>query len=390
MNFRSLSFLLLACLVVYFPAQANDGMDVIRIELKNHAKKKDLAGLVITLKENGRVFQPDSSGRVLLDSLTAGNYTLLIEGKGFRPVEEKIKPKDFKEGKPIKIDIYPQWQLTGSESLMFSQASFGRYWQQGSALNSYAVGARVKLGDIYKTFNSSWENNLSLAYGIIRQGTNEFNKNEDEIDFTSKFGLKFSENFLATTLLNARTQFNAGYRIDKDGSRGDLLSRFLAPAFINLGTGLDYQNKEFGLSVYYSPLNAKVTVVRDTSLSSRYLPKEFAGKTRREEIGSYVNLKFKKEVMKNVTLQTRADFFTNYLTNLTSIDINWETLMAFKVNKFLSANILTHFIYDEDIMFELKDKEGNPLTGPNGEPTGQKGPRTQFREVLNIGIVHTF
>ena len=94
--------------------------------------------------------------------------------------------------------------------------------------------------------------------------------------------------------------------------------------------------------------------------------------------------------MKNVTLQTRADFFTNYLTDLTSIDVNWETLMAFKVNKYLSANILTHVIYDEDIMFVLKDGEGNPLTGPTGEPTGQKGPRTQFREVLNIGVVHTF
>lgn len=390
MHVKSLCFLLFAYLIFLPPVFADDAQDSIRIELKNHARKKDLSTLRILIKETGRIVKPDTSGLILLKELKPGNYTVRISGKGFQSVEEKIKEKDFKEGKPIKIDLYPQWRMTGSESLNFSQAAFGTYWQQGSALNSYAIGSRVKLGNVFKTLYSSWENNLSLAYGLIRQGGNELNKNEDEIDFTSKFGLKFSENFLATTLLNVRTQFNAGYKINRDGSRGDLVSRFLAPGYLNLGTGLDYQAKEYGLSVYYSPLNAKVTVVRDTSLSTRYLPQEFAGKTRRDELGSYINLKFKKEVMKNVTLQTRADFFTNYLTNLTSIDVNWETLMAFKVNKYLSANILTHVIYDEDIMFELKDREGNPLTGPNGEPTGQKGPRTQFREVLNIGVVHTF
>lgn len=390
MNFPRIICLLLLGFLFFPAAHAVDLPDSVLITLTNHTAKKDLTTLTVIIKETGQMLSPDSSGQVILEGIEPANYTLLIEGKGFRPVTQKLKEKDFKAGKPVKIDVYPQWQFTGNESLLFSQSAFGNYWQKGGGLDAYSVTARIKLGNVFKTYTTNWENNLSLAYGLLKQNQNEFIKNEDEIDFTSKFGLKFSEKFLATTLLNIRTQFNAGYKINKDGSRGDLVSRFLAPGYFNLGTGLDYQLKKQGFSIYYSPLNAKLTIVSDTSLSTNYLPKEFAGKTHREEFGSYVNLKFKKELMKNVTIQTKADFFTNYLTNLTSIDVNWETLMAFKVNKYLSANILTHLIYDEDIMFDLKDGEGNPLVGPNGEPTGEKGPRTQFKEVLNIGLTHKF
>ena len=55
--------------------------------------------------------------------------------------------------------------------------------------------------------------------------------------------------------------------------------------------------------------------------------------------------------------------------------MNWENLLQFKVNRYISATISTHLIYDIDIA----------VFNDNGVQIG-KGPRLQFKEVLGIGF----
>jgi hypothetical protein len=95
-----------------------------------------------------------------------------------------------------------------------------------------------------------------------------------------------------------------------------------------------------------------------------------------------VKVQYSKEVLKNVKLSTRADFFSNYLNNPQNIDINWETLIAMKINNFLSASITTNLIYDDDIKVELDRNEDGVVNG--------SGPRTQFKEVFSLGIQYQF
>jgi len=47
-----------------------------------------------------------------------------------------------------------------------------------------------------------------------------------------------------------------------------------------------------------------------------------------------------------------------------------------KINKFLTANITTNLLYDDDIM--IKDADGNI------------GPRVQFKEILGVGLTFKF
>jgi hypothetical protein len=47
-----------------------------------------------------------------------------------------------------------------------------------------------------------------------------------------------------------------------------------------------------------------------------------------------------------------------------------------KVNSWMNANISAHLIYDDDI--RITDKNG------------KSGPRTQFKEVLSIGLSYAF
>ena len=86
--------------------------------------------------------------------------------------------------------------------------------------------------------------------------------------------------------------------------------------------------------------------------------------------------------MENVVFETIGNFFTNHLNSFGNFDVDVENKLDFKINKFLSANIVTKLVYDEDILFDIVDSEG--------VETGVKGPRTQFQERFNIGLSHTF
>ena len=56
-------------------------------------------------------------------------------------------------------------------------------------------------------------------------------------------------------------------------------------------------------------------------------------------------------------------------------------LIAFKVNKFISASLSTQLIYDHDILIDIDS---------NGDGNFDiKKPTTQFKEVFGIGLAYT-
>ena len=57
--------------------------------------------------------------------------------------------------------------------------------------------------------------------------------------------------------------------------------------------------------------------------------------------------------------------------------------ISFKINKYISANINTLLIYDDDIKMPTgkKDSEENDIT---------EGPKIQFKEVIGIGLSYKF
>ena len=60
--------------------------------------------------------------------------------------------------------------------------------------------------------------------------------------------------------------------------------------------------------------------------------------------------------------------------------MNWETLIAFKVNKYISASINTQLIYDDKIKIPVVR---------NGELTSV-GSLVQFKEILGVGFSYKF
>ena len=277
---------------------------------------------------------------------------------------------------PVNTDTL--WKFDGAVSLNLSQLSLTN-WAAGGD-NSISGNALFNLSAAYQAEKTSWENKLILGYGLIKQGNDPTRKSDDQIDFASKLGIKASEKWFYTALLGFKTQFAKGY--DNPGEVDRMkISNFMAPGYLNLSLGMDYKPSEV-FSLFLAPLASKFTFVLDEGLSDAGSFGLDPGQRVRSELGGYIKMALKKEILKNVTLDTKVDLFSNYLDNPQYVDVNWNMLLTFKVNEYIAASLLTQLIYDHDIQF------GSDTNGDGVDDTFD--PRVQFKELFGLGLAYTF
>lgn len=271
-----------------------------------------------------------------------------------------------------KADTIKSWNFGGLASFNFSQVSLTN-WAAGGRSSTSGIALFNVFGN-YKKDNLIWENSLDMGYGLLKEQDNEVIKSNDKIDLNSKFGVKKTEKLYLSTLFNFKTQFAPGYKYP---NTTDAISRFMAPAYMTLSVGIDYKpNKLWSFVV--SPLTGKMTIVSDTDLSEAGAFGVDPGKKVRMEVGSFMKVELKTDVMKNVSLHSKLDLFSNYLNNPENIDVNWDLLVNMKINDFLSANLITNLIYDDDIKIAIDENNDGVIEG--------RGPRVQFKEMFGLGL----
>jgi hypothetical protein len=286
------------------------------------------------------------------------------------------------------------WKRGGLTSLNFTQSSFTN-WAAGGE-NAISATALTTFFANYKKGNLTWDTNLDMAYGLLKSGNVKVRKNEDKIDFSTKAGrYAFYQHWYYTAMLNFKTQFDNGYNLPDDST---VISHFMAPAYILAAIGLDYKTKDNNFSFFISPITSKTTIVNNQRLADLGAfgvePATFdtvagayvmvrGGEMIRTEFGGYIRITYKKDIMKNVNLATKLELFSNYLEDPQNVDLNWEVLIAMKVNKLINVNVSTQMIYDHDIPVPVE-------RSINGSKVIGTGPRLQFKEVLSIGISYKF
>lgn len=262
------------------------------------------------------------------------------------------------------------WKSGGNIGISFSQTSLTN-WAAGGE-NSFGGSGFLSLFANYSKGKGAWDNTLDLGYGMLQQGEDDLRKTDDKIDFASKYGYKASKKWYYTALLSFKSQFADGYKYPDDST---VISTFLAPAYILGSIGMDYKPNEM-FSAYISPVTTKFTIVNDGVLSDAGAFGVEPGDKIRTEVGGFVKLAFKKDIMENVNLQSKVDFFSNYSDKPEYIDVNWEVLIAMKVNKFITANLSTQLIYDHDVKFPQDD--------------GTEKAKVQFKEIFGVGFSYKF
>ncbi|MCS6916126.1 MAG: DUF3078 domain-containing protein [Chitinophagales bacterium] len=290
------------------------------------------------------------------------------------------------------------WKKGGYGSLQFNQVAFS-HWAAGGE-NSLSL---TTLGYAYANYTKGknyWHNSAFLNYGFIQsQYVRGIRKNTDLIDLNSKAGREFKGNFYYTALVNFRSQFAPGYIYPNDS---DVVSRFLAPAYLTASAGIEWKPYSY-LTFYFSPATGRFIFVASQDIANIVIngasqwgnpPAVYdtlgnlvknGGKVR-TEFGALFTASFNKEVVKNVTVNTRLQLFNNYTDadrlNRRNIDVFYDLFINMNVNKYITASFFTNIIYDHNVTIADLDK--------NGQPTGTAGPRTQIKEGMGVGLTYTF
>ncbi len=263
------------------------------------------------------------------------------------------------------------WTTSASTTLNFSQVSLTN-WAAGGK-SSMSGLFMVKYAANYKKEKWVWDNAFDLRYGFIKEKDDDVRKSDDLIDISSKVGLEAGSGWYYSGLLSFKSQFATGYDFDAEPKK--VISKFMAPGYLTAALGMDY--KTDGLSILLAPVSGKFTFVNDQTLSDDGAFGVDPGKKARAELGASVKFDYVKEILKNVTFDTKLSLFSNYLEKPENIDVDWKVQFNMKVNDYLSANLITHMIYDDDV--KIEDAE-----------TGTSSPKLQFMESLGVGLTVKF
>jgi Protein of unknown function (DUF3078) len=240
-------------------------------------------------------------------------------------------------------------------------------WAAGGEQNSFSINTYVNMYAILKDGKHRWMNNLDLFYALINTTSQGVRKNDDRIDFFSKYSYLIRKKWGFGAVMNFRSQFSRGYDYSKTPK--ELISDFMAPGYLTLAPGINWQVADYA-SIFVSPISGRWTFVTRPELVAKYGVDP--GKKVRTELGAYLTANFKKEIMKNVTLSSRLDLYSNYLQDKPqNIDIFWTNVIIMKVNKFLGVTYNFDLIYDDDVR----------AFGPT-----LSSPATQIKSLLSVGI----
>jgi hypothetical protein len=137
---------------------------------------------------------------------------------------------------------------------------------------------------------------------------------------------------------------------------------------MNIGVGMDYKYKK-AMSVMLAPVSYKYIYTNDTIHVSQNLFGISKGKNYLSEIGSSLTVQNNYSPFRELQLDSKFSFYTNYK----KVEINWEIVANFTVNRFLSTRIALTPRYDNTVILA----------------SGEKA-QLQFKELMSFGFSYKF
>ncbi len=347
-------------------------------------------------------------GAVLLCAFFSKGYT-----QDSTTVEQRKAIEDAVAIAAMPDTLY--WHRGTTLALNLSQTSLTN-WNAGGQ-NSIAYNVLSNSFINYEKDRLVYSNALSMSFGQASLADKGWRKTDDRLYYMSKLSYKKSDKLRYTVYLDFLTQFSNGYNyVASVSTPGEdsavLVSRFLSRGYGTLALGAEYTPFE-GMFIFFSPLTMKGTVVGYQPFANagafgvrpEYLEtngNRRAGSNFLFEPGAMLDVLYKKDVRKNISLQTKLSLFwaytrKNYDIDKTTgvligtdyvfyknVDVMWDFSVVAKITKYITASVTTSLIYDDDIDV-LRTKYANDQTNPKAI-----GPAIQFKQVLGLGIQAMF
>ena len=263
------------------------------------------------------------------------------------------------------------WITNGYAGLKLTQVSFTN-WATGGD-NAFAFDLQGTYQADYKHNKHIWQNRIELSYGLNKTKSEITKKTSDKIYLNSNYGYEIYKRLYLSALLNFQSQFTRGY--DYGVNPDVYVSQFMAPGYLMTGIGFTWIPNKFFTAVL-SPAAWRGTFVLNDRLSDEGAYGVKPGKRLLSEFGANLKLEGRYEFLKNMTLYSRLDLYSDYLRKPQNVDINWEVQINMVINKWFSTTLTTNMVYDDDVKITLSD--------------GRKVKRVQFKELLGVGLQFNF
>lgn len=279
------------------------------------------------------------------------------------PKKENAEKKvaDAMSQKDLKGEFKEGWNKSSSFGANFNLTGFSSGWKQVNT----GVEGNANLNFILKHQNALvqgkniWINDFEGQLGFLKSGdAKSFNRNIDKLFLNSQYGRKLSDKISAF----AEGNFISQFMTVKDESITDnrkVMSGFMTPGYLTVSTGIEYRPADF-FTVKVAPLANKWTFVSnknvafDQATGYAYGVDVKGGKKSLSEFGSQLTLGFNKEVVKNVNLGFRYNFFKAWKdtegNSNKPLDHRLDLLATAKINKYLNVNFAYIGILDKDIV----------------------------------------
>lgn len=249
------------------------------------------------------------------------------------------------------------WTPAAVLSVNLAQASFSNWTQGGEdalAWNFIGTG-----GAKYKNPDWTFKNDLKLAYGRTKLGTDDYRTTDNEIYLESVISKNIAwavDPYFSNTL---RTAVASGYQYTDTSSTK--VADFFDPGYLTQSLGFTYNQSEkfstrLGVAVQEIFTN-KFTFYSDDKNTLEI------EKTKIETgIESSTNLAY--DIMENMLFKSNLRLFTTF-KELDVWDVRWDNAIVAKINDFFNVNLTWLIVYEK-----------------------KQSPKTQAKETLQIGFTY--
>lgn len=282
---------------------------------------------------------------------------------------DRIKLNTADQIKMFKLEVSP-WTYNADLQAQISQSYISDNWYTGGESN-LATHFFIKGNLNYNNKkNLQWDNQLNAKFSFNTAGSDtlrSFRTNDDLVKLTSKLGLRVAKtkNFFYTGEAEFSTPLFNTY-VTNSYQR---VAAPFSPIRFYMSLGVDYKHDK--LSVFLSPLSYKMIYVSDTtkragvSLSIADKVGVETGRKAKHELGSKLKVKWEYEFSTDIKLETNFSFYTNYK----GVEVDWEIIGNFIINRFMSARISLNPRFDSTIVLPDNEK-----------------PKLQFKELISVGF----
>ncbi|MFL3660898.1 MAG: DUF3078 domain-containing protein [Polaribacter sp.] len=253
----------------------------------------------------------------------------------------------------------PKWKIHGRVAFIFNQSSFSN-WASGGE-NTVAGNININYDFNYKQGNINWDSRIISGYGLSYLGAQGYRKTNDRLEVNSLLGVKTGNYWFLSFIGNFRTQYANGFDYSKKPKA--VVSGFFSPAYLTFGPGMLWKKSD-NLSINIAPATARYTFVSN-SFSGQFGVAE--GKNAAFSLGFNLSSYYKLQLLENIEMENIITLYSDYLSNVRNVDLDYQTNIRFKVNKNIKMHITFHTIIDDNA-----------------------SSRIQFRQLFGLGVNYSF